>query len=152
MEDSDSGSIDIDSAVPIYKLRELQKGKIKRVIDGDTVIVVGRIKSVNIEYKIRVLGIDTPEKGKQKTISEKERTAGLAVKQYVEDLLPPGKKIKFYIHAFDKFGGRYDGDIYFDEQKLSQHLLDRRFCKAYKGEKKSVWTDEQLDSILDNVV
>jgi endonuclease YncB( thermonuclease family) len=144
--------IDINDAVTIYHRSLMQYGKIKRVIDGDTVVVVGLVGDVPMEYHIRVVGIDAPE---CKSKDQLERAAGLRVSEYVRSLLQPRSIVQFYISKHDKWGGRYIGDIlpvvgYTDTftDSLSQHLLQLGMVKPYQGAKKDTWTEDELSAIL----
>lgn len=77
------------------------EGEIVRVVDGDTVIVdcslgFGMWKK---NLKLRLLGIDTPEK---RTRNLKEKALGIKATERMKELC--GKKICFISHSLDKYG------------------------------------------------
>lgn len=84
---------------------------IERVIDGDTVVV-----DIDLGFDvwlkreaIRLSGIDAPEV-RTKDLDEKKR--GLAAKEFLENLLPPGSKQVLISESFNRGKyGRIVGDL-----------------------------------------
>lgn len=112
--------------------------KIKRIIDGDSLVVdidLGfdiHIKDVHI----RVIGIDTPE---IRTRDRYEKFHGLHAKAYLETLIPEGSKqilrSKDY-NPTDKFG-RVLGDIVMSTgEEISQKMVDSLYAVRYYGQSK----------------
>ena len=95
------------------------KAKLKRVIDGDTIVF-----NVNLGFKIwtevtlRLANIDTPE------IRGKERELGLEARDEVVKLLNDAKEIYIFTFKQGKYG-RWIGDVLFDGNNLREVLLGK---------------------------
>jgi micrococcal nuclease len=114
--------------------------KVTRAVDGDTVeIQVNWLpKELGDKLKIRVFGVDTPEKGfRAKCESEAKR--GLAASEFTKNLLTTGKKVQVEIKEWDKFGGRVLGDIIVDGKSLRAELIKNGFAREYFGDAKQSW-------------
>jgi endonuclease YncB( thermonuclease family) len=111
---------------------------IKRVIDGDTIEIEAPFLPEELKRKlsVRVVGIDTPEKGSLAKC-DLERDKSLRAKQFVESEMIKSKEIKVVIKSWDKYGGRVLGDFILDGQYLSKKMIDNGFAVEYYGEKKS---------------
>ena len=124
------------------------------VHDGDTMTAIVPFGKAFLKLDIRVEGIDAPEvqvRGETKgtALGDLEERAGAAVRNHVAALCN-GKEMQVCLHKNDKFGGRLLGTVYLSESEtLTQHLLARHYCKAYGGQKKSAWTEQELKRILD---
>lgn len=116
--------------------------KITRVLDGDTVEFEAKFlpSELGDKLKIRVLGVDTPEKA-PRAKCEKEAAAGLAATEYTKKAVANGKKVQIEIKEWDKFGGRVLGDVIIDGQKLSESLIKNNLARPYFGEAKKSWCD-----------
>ena len=114
--------------------------KITRVIDGDTVEFEADFLPLPLPNKlsIRVLGIDTPEKGFRAHCPEENERAQLA-SHFTHDLISNAKVIKVELHGWDKYGGRVLGDVIIDGNRLSDLLIKNNLARAYFGEKKQSW-------------
>ncbi len=92
------------SAEPLYPGPIL--GQVKRVIDGDTLVVDAYIwpNTQASDVAIRVRGIDTPERrGK----CQQERDLAERAKRLMIEALPPGQRVSVYQVEVGKYGGRY---------------------------------------------
>ena len=116
--------------------------KVTRVIDGDTVEFEAKFLPPELgdKLKIRVLGVDTPEKA-PRAKCEKEAAAGLAATEFSKKAIANGKKVTIEIKEWDKFGGRVLGDVIIDGQKLSEMLISKGLARPYFGEAKKSWCD-----------
>jgi len=120
--------------------------KVTRVIDGDTVAFEAKFLPAPLkpELSIRVLGVDTPEKG-HRASCEKEATAAIAASKFTKDLLTnaykTGQKVLVEIQKHDKYGGRVLGDVIINGQRLSELLIANGHARPYFGEKKVSWCD-----------
>ena len=118
--------------------------KVTRVIDGDTVEFVEDFLPDPLPKKlsIRVLGVDTPEKG-HRAQCEKEGQAAIKASAFTKDLITnaykSGKKVLVEIQKHDKYGGRVLGDVIVDGQRLSEQLIANGHARPYFGEKKTSW-------------
>lgn len=118
--------------------------KITRVIDGDTVEFQADFMPDPLPKKlsIRVLGVDTPEKG-HRAACPKEAAAAEKASQFTKDTLNNAIKakqsIQIELQSHDKYGGRVLGDVIINGQKLSALLIANGHARPYFGEKKSSW-------------
>lgn len=113
----------------------------ERVVDGDSCILLLDL-GFNIFYKVdvRLEGLDTPEKNTPE---------GKIVKAKVEEWLK-GKTLILISKELDKFG-RVLGEIKtVDNVSLNKWLIDNGFARAYNGEKKVAWTEDQIKRILES--
>ena len=114
--------------------------KVTRVLDGDTVEFEAKFLPAELgdKLKIRVLGVDTPEKA-PRAQCEKEAAAGLAATNFTKNAIANAKSIQIELKEWDKFGGRVLGDVIVDGQKLSELLIKNNLARPYFGEKKASW-------------
>jgi endonuclease YncB( thermonuclease family) len=87
---------------------------------------------------LRVLGVDTPEKGGRAQCPSEDALAQKA-SAFTKDAVAKAKVIQFEIKDHDKFGGRVLGDVILDGQRLSELLIKNGYARAYFGEKKQSW-------------
>ena len=117
---------------------------ITRVIDGDTVAFRADFLPAPLkpELSIRVLGVDTPEKGHRASCPQ-EAAAAEKASQFTKDSLNNAIKAKqsvlIEIQKHDKYGGRVLGDVLINGQRLSAMLIANGHARPYFGEKKSSW-------------
>ena len=114
--------------------------KVIRVIDGDTIEVEVDFlpKELGNKLKVRVWGIDTPEKG-WRAHSDKEEMLGEQASLFTKELISRSNDIKINVIMWDKFGGRILGDVVIDGKSLRQLLLDNGYAREYYGTKKESW-------------
>ena len=115
------------------------EAEVLRVIDGDTLdLFIDLGFKVGFNTRIRMIGIDTPEKW---------HPYGKVVKAYLQQELE-GKKIFLDVTKKDKYG-RYLGVVYLnknDEQSVNDKLIEINMAKAYHGASRAdIWTQEELD-------
>jgi endonuclease YncB( thermonuclease family) len=117
---------------------------VTRVIDGDTVEFDAPFMPDPLPKKlsIRVLGVDTPEKG-FRAQCPKEAEAALKASQFTKDTLnkayQTNQQVLIELKEHDKYGGRVLGDVIINGQKLSAMLIANGHARPYFGEKKSSW-------------
>jgi micrococcal nuclease len=113
------------------------KAVVDKVVDGDTVdLSIDLGFSIWHKARVRLLGIDTPEKWYD---------FGKVVKAYVEEMLL-SKRVQITTTKPDKYG-RYLVNIYLDgmEESFNQHLMDSGMAKSYQGAARgSLWRDDEL--------
>ena len=128
--------------LPITAYANPYKWTVTRAVDGDTVEVqVSWLpKELGDKLKIRVYGVDTPEKG-FRAKCPKEAAMGEAATAFTKKLLASGKDIKVEIKEWDKFGGRILGDVIVDEQSLRVQLIKNGYAREYFGDAKKSWCD-----------
>jgi endonuclease YncB( thermonuclease family) len=113
---------------------------VTRVIDGDTVEFNAPFMPDPLPKKlsIRVLGVDTPEKGhRAQCPSEDQR--GQAASAFTKNAVNKSVKRQATLYGWDKFGGRVLGDIILDGQSLRAMLIANGFAREYFGEAKQSW-------------
>jgi endonuclease YncB( thermonuclease family) len=116
--------------------------KINRVVDGDTVEFEANFLPDPLPKKlsIRVLGVDTPEKG-GRAKCEKEAKAAAAASEFTKKSITNAKKIQIELKQWDKFGGRVLGDVIIDGKPLSKELIANGHARPYFGEAKKSWCE-----------
>lgn len=139
------------------------------VIDGDGLRVLLDLGFATYSQKtIRIAGIDTPE---LRSGTALEKTAGKVVRKFVSDWMlarePHGLVIvsEKWDGSGDKYG-RVLGDVITASkaekgvpallsqpvESLRAFLLNNKLARAYDGEKKSEWTDKELNAIISSKV
>lgn len=108
--------------------------KVLRVIDGDTVEIEAKYlpKELKGVLKLRIRGIDTPEKG-SRSKCDLENRLSLNAKLYLEQEISNGKVIKVRIDGWDKYGGRILGDIFIDNEFVSERMIRNGYAVVYNG-------------------
>lgn len=123
------------------------KAIVTKVYDGDT-CTVDIDAGFNIwvrDVSIRIHHIDSPE---VKSKNELESKAGKKVRDIVSNMILNKEiVIKTKKDAKEKFG-RLLGVITIDNIILNDYLYNNNLVKAYEGAKKSDWTDEELNKII----
>ena len=123
-------------------MERVYKAKILRIVDGDTVDVdidLGFGLTSN-KKRIRLLGIDTPEKRTRDLI---EKYYGKLASAFLESYLIVGKKYKLVTSKPDKYG-RILGEFYtksnvkteIKEINVNQLLVKENHAVAYYGQSK----------------
>jgi endonuclease YncB( thermonuclease family) len=118
---------------------EFYEWKVIRVIDGDTIEVEAPFLPKELKLSVRVLGIDTPEKGGR---AKCKTEVDLAIKasKFTESFFKVlGNKATFSNIKWDKFGGRVLANVAFQDNNLAEELIDRGYARIYNGEKKKSW-------------
>jgi endonuclease YncB( thermonuclease family) len=113
---------------------------ITKVVDGDTIGFEAKFLPAPLkpELRLRVYGVDTPEKGfRAKCDSEAQR--GAAATEFTKKLVEQSKRRQVMLMDWDKFGGRVLGDLLLDGVSLRQQLIANGFAREYYGEAKTSW-------------
>jgi endonuclease YncB( thermonuclease family) len=131
--------------------------KVIEVLDGDTMSVLFHLKNeVYMKARLRICGIDTPEKHPlgRGECCDLEKQCSLFITQKVKERIE-GKVVQIRIHSFDKYGGRYIGELYQSAAKkpretssLGKYLVQKGYAREYGGDKKKEWTREELEKII----
>ena len=116
--------------------------KIIKVSDGDTVVFEAPFmpSPLKPQLSLRVLGVDTPEKG-ARAACPAEAAAAEKASAFTKNLVANAKKIQIELKEHDKFGGRVLGDLIVDGRRLSELLIQNGHARAYFGEKKKSWCE-----------
>jgi len=113
---------------------------VTRVVDGDTIEiqVPGLPSELGDKLKLRILGVDTPEKG-FRAECEFEAIKGKEATEFAKQIIVSGAKIQIILKQWDKFGGRVLGDMLVDGQSYGQMLIANDYARPYFGDKKKSW-------------
>jgi endonuclease YncB( thermonuclease family) len=124
----------------ILHASDLYNWQVSRVVDGDTVEVKVDFlpKELGNKLKIRIWGIDTPEKG-WRALTMREADLGEAASIYTSTVVKNAKEVKVTIISWDKFGGRMLGDVIVDGKSLRLLLIQNGYAREYYGDKKELW-------------
>ena len=115
--------------------------KIISVIDGDTVLIEANFLPSPLpkNLKLRILGIDTPEKGNRASCDE-ERIKAKEASEFLRNIIATESIQGISFTKWDKYGGRVLGDIHLDNNlRISNIILDKGFAVKYQGGKKVSW-------------
>jgi endonuclease YncB( thermonuclease family) len=128
--------------IPNFPFKEEYYARVLSVYDGDTITIAFLHDNTIFKYKLRINGIDTPEiRGKDKYSPEYIKK-GIEARNFSrmfllnEDLSPLNKLFKVKIKDYDKYGGRIIGDIYINDELLSNLLIENKYAVKYDGGKK----------------
>ena len=106
------------------------RGKVIAIADGDTITVLQN----NRQYKIRLYGIDTPEKKQAFGQKAKKFTSDIAMNQQV-------KVVTFDIDRY----GRIVGMVYIGQECLNEALIKNGFAWAYRKYCKESFCNKWLE-------
>lgn len=128
---------EINEIVNIFNQKSVKHNyKIIRVVDGDTIEFEANFLPPPLKktLKLRVDGVDTPEKG-HLAKCDSERKKAENAKKFTEYHISKAKEINVIIKKWGKYGGRIVGDIEIDGQLLSNMLLYNNYSSVYKDGK-----------------
>ncbi len=111
-----------------------------RVVDGDTVAVDASadLPSELADLRVRLRGVDTPEKG-WRAKCDSERDAGQAATEFTETAVAGASTIVVRNLEWGKWGGRVVADLVLDGHSLSESLIAEGHGRAYDGGKRGSW-------------
>lgn len=114
--------------------------KITRVIDGDTVEFEAKFLPVELgdKMKLRIIGVDTPEKA-PRAVCQQEAAKALLASAFTRDFIKAGKVVTITVKSWDKYGGRVLGDVIVDGKSLKEQLVFRGHAYVYNGGAKRSW-------------
>lgn len=104
--------------IPLLLSAHTLKGKIVRVTDGDTVVL---LDSTNTQHRIRLNGIDAPERG---------QPYGTKATNFVKELAA-GKQATVEYENKDRYG-RILGTLYVGDKNINEELLKAGLAWHYK--------------------
>lgn len=116
--------------------------KVVRAVDGDTLEVEAKWLPPELgkTIRIRIYGVDTPEKGGRAKCPN-EATRGEAASAYSKSQVKNAKKVQITIKEWDKFGGRILGDALIDGKSLREMLIANGYAREYFGNAKKSWCE-----------
>jgi endonuclease YncB( thermonuclease family) len=129
-----------------------KKVKVLRVVDGDTVdiaMISDDTKKI-FKYRIRMYGIDTPEKKPLKTNPDREKEieaakkSSQALRQKMEE---NGHLVTILLYKPDKYG-RLLGTLYDAKgEDINQWMVQHGFATPYFGKTKKSFAGSSVDDI-----
>lgn len=127
-------------AFPVVANANSYNWKITRVVDGDTVEFEAKFLPVELgnKMKLRVIGVDTPEKA-PRAKCDQEAAKALLASAYTRDFVKSGKVVTITIKDWDKYGGRVLGDVVVDGKSLKDSLILNGHAYPYNGGAKRSW-------------
>lgn len=141
-EKSNNTSLTNKSLNQLTNLTDKDKVKLIKVIDGDT-IEVEKLENNYKIFKVRLIGIDTPESYKnrklQRDIKKEQRTEeeiinmGLKSKEFTKKTLSQSKYLylEYDVQKYDKYG-RTLAYVYLDNGQMLNYILVREgYAKVY---------------------
>lgn len=134
----------ISSPAIAHDLRPNEDGsydlRVIRVLDGDTVEIDAPFLPVELKQvlKLRILGVDTPEKGFRAKCEKESKMAELAT-DFTRSMVFGATTHRVLLKQWDKYGGRVLGDLLLDDVSLKELLIDNGYAVPYNGEKKPNW-------------
>lgn len=123
------------------------KVKVLRVVDGDTVDIAMAneyFKKI-YKYRVRLYGIDTPEKkpSKQNANREQEIAAAHRATQAIIDKLKENRNlVTILFHKQDKYG-RQLGTLYGEhDENINEWMIQQGYAVSYDGKKKPAYSEK----------
>ena len=119
--------------IPKY-IPQINKGRVIKVYDGDTVTIVGRIKNNPqlFKFSVRLNNIDCPEiKPKKNATDDTETLIANKAKDYVTNKIL-NKIIILENVNLDKYG-RLLADVYYDGELINECLINKKLAVNYNG-------------------
>lgn len=114
--------------------------EILRVIDGDTLEIKNECFPKELKLSVRVLGIDTPEKGSRAKCDKEAKLAEKASK-FTKQFIGKNKTASFRNIKWDKYGGRLLADVEINGKNLAGELVKNNYARSYDGKKKGSWCE-----------
>ena len=111
-----------------------------RVVDGDTVAVDASadLPPELADLKVRLRGVDTPEKG-GRAKCESERAAGQAATAYTETVIAEASSVVTRDPEWGKWGGRVVAELLLGGRPLSKALIASGHGRPYEGGRRRSW-------------
>lgn len=108
------------------------RARVVEVHDGDTVTldidlgfavqIAGKSFKNNTNLSCRIFGINAPE------LSTPQ---GIQARDFARTLLPQGELVTVLSHSWDKYGGRFDGQIILpDERDFGETMVSAGFAEV----------------------
>ena len=116
--------------------------KVTKVTDGDTIRVEAPwlLPELGDDIAIRILGIDTPEKG-GRAKCEAEAALGAEATEFAKSVIAVGDVVQVDVLQWDKFGGRINADVFVNGENFAQMQIERGLAVPYDGGTKDSWCD-----------
>ena len=122
-----------------------------RILDGDTVAVDASadMPPELAGLKVRLRGVDTPEKG-GRAKCDTERAGGQAATAFTEQAVAEAATILVRDPKWGKWGGRVIADLVLDGRSLSATLIEAGLGRPYDGQETSRMVPVACTAFLDH--
>jgi endonuclease YncB( thermonuclease family) len=112
------------------------------VVDGDTIRTVYPLLPKSLaKIKIRVYGIDTPEKGwRSKCV--KEHNLAIDATNFLKKFIGSTRWMKLTNYKYGKYGGRLVAKVEIKGKDISEMMIENGYAVPYYGKKKSSWCEK----------
>lgn len=108
--------------------------KVAYVKDGDTFEIAAEWSPYDLKWSVRVLGIDTPEKGYRAKCEREKRMSAKATALTERLIQESGNNVRLERVKHDKYGGRINASVVLaDGSRLEDHLVQAGLAKLYNG-------------------
>jgi endonuclease YncB( thermonuclease family) len=125
--------------VEVKQSKGMLQSKVIKVYDGDTFTIEAKDKLTNTNYRVRILGIDTPELGWRAKCAE-EGKLSVTSREFLKTMIL-GKTVNLSSLGKDKYG-RLLANVSINETDVGTELLKNKLAVVYgKTDKKPVWCD-----------
>ncbi len=111
-----------------------------RVVDGDTIQVDASadMPAELASIKVRLRGVDTPDKGRWAKC-EAEKRAALEATDFTKRTIGDAASIVVRDPSWGKWGGRVIANLILDGRPLSALLIKAGHGRVYDGKKRKPW-------------
>lgn len=133
-------NINYENTLPF--IPPVERGKVIKVYDGDTITVASKILKGKDVYRfsVRLNGIDSPEiKGK----SDAEKISAIVSRDKLSNLIL-NKVVRLEDVKTEKYG-RILAEVYLDNLHINQWMLENKLAEPYDGGKKKKFEDFYKD-------
>ncbi len=126
-----------------FPYADITSVRVVDVYDADTVTILFAHGDYIYKYKLRILGIDTPE---IRSHNQLLKNHAIKARNYVKSMLPDDKLYDVKLYKWDKFGGRIIGEIFVETKSLTDILVEQSFGVKYGGATK-LSDDEMIECL-----
>ncbi|MGO1121263.1 thermonuclease family protein [Rhodovibrionaceae bacterium A322] len=113
----------------------------KWAYDGDTVYIsMPGLPAPLAAMSVRLIGLDTPEKGRRAKC-EAEKLKAEKARQFLETHLREAETYAFCAPRWGKYAGRVLADLEVDGKSATRLLIDAGLARPYDGGKRQGWCD-----------
>lgn len=120
---------------------------VRRVVDGDTVdveIILWDVPAVRLDMRVRVLGMDSPEK---RSKCKAERSAAWRASRRLKELI--GERVRLLAIKRDKYAGRVDAKVVTAEGvDVAETMIREGLARRYSGGRRQPWCDRNGEFAL----
>lgn len=116
------------------------KVNITNVYDGDTInFDMPQLPAPLNKMKVRILGIDTPERGGKARCETEKDLANLA-REKLQEIIGSETTMVLTNYKWDKYGGRIVADVKVNGKDVRTEMMKTSLARTYTGEgPKSSW-------------